>query len=290
MMKKLILSIVSIAIAIIALGTSTFAWFTLSNRTTVGQFNAEVTGGDGLEISLDNTSWYSSIPSSVMQDHLATLYGSSLSGDKPIIKDVTSFDGKTFKIFNDDAEDGWIEFDLKFRSRVKTEVYWTNAELGGTTFNWTPDNEFLLEGGVQASPSNPVSINPSNALRVSLDGKVDNVSTVYAYEKANADDGNVYLGTTPSIYGSVSYYNAKNGIGSIEPTDFPTNLFDTFTSFSSTTIDNNKVLTLVENETTSYNEGTITVRVWMEGWDADTYDSILGKPVSIALSFATPES
>ena len=41
MMKKLILSIVSIAIAIVALGTSTFAWFTLSNRTTVGQFKVE---------------------------------------------------------------------------------------------------------------------------------------------------------------------------------------------------------------------------------------------------------
>lgn len=289
MMKKLILSIVSIAIAIVALGTSTFAWFTLSNRTTVGQFNAEVTGGDGLEISLDNTSWYSSIPSSVMQDHLATLYGSSLSGDKPIIKDVTSFDGKTFKIFNDDAEDGWIEFDLNFRSRVKTEVYWTNAELRGDNFDWTPDNEFLLEGGVEASPSTPILINPSNALRVSLDGKVDNESTVYAYEKADGD-GNVYLGTEASIYGSVSYYNAKNSANLIDVDNLPDNLFKTFTNFNSTTIENNKVLTLVENETTSYNEGTITVRVWMEGWDADTYDSILGKPVFIALSFATPES
>jgi len=289
-MRKLILSIVSIAIAIVALGTSTFAWFSLSNRATVGQFNAEVTGGDGLEISLDNTSWYSSIPSEVMQQHLVTLYGSSLSGDKPIIKDVTSFDGKSFKVFNDDALSGWIEFEIKFRSRVKTEVYWTNAVIGGSNFSWTPDNEFLLEGGVQASPSTPITINPSNALRVSLEGEVDNLSTVYAYEKANGVDGNVYLGTTPSIYGSVSYYNVKNGIDSIDPNDFPNNLFDTFTSFLPTTIANNKVLTLVENTSTSYNEGTITVRVWMEGWDADTYDSILGKPVSVSLAFATPES
>lgn len=289
-MKKLILSIVSIAIAIVALGTSTFAWFSLSNRTTVGQFNAEVTGGDGLEISLDNTSWYSSIPSSVMQDHLAGIYGGGLIGDKPIIKDVTSFDGTTFKVFNDDATSGWIEFDLMFRSRVKTEVYWTNTQLGGATFSWTPDNEFLLEGGVPATPSTPININPTNALRISLEGVVDTVSTVYAYEKANGVDGNVELGTTPSIYGSVSYYNAKNGAGSIDPLDFPNNLLDTFTEFYPTTIANNKVLTLVENNSASYNEGTVTVRVWMEGWDADTYDSILGKSISVSLAFATPEN
>ena len=288
-MKKLILSIVSIIIAIIALGTSTFAWFSLSNRASVGQFNAEVTGGEGLEISLDNSSWYSSIPSSVMQAHLASIYGGSLSEDKPILRDVTSFDGKNFNVFNDIADDGWIEFNIMFRSRSLSEVYWTNAQLGGANFNWTPDNEFLLGEEYQVSPESTVVINPANALRLSIEGVVDNVSTVYAYEKADGVDGNVYLGTTPSIYGSVSYYNAKNSANPINVSDFPDNLLDTFTNFYPTTSENKQILTLVENGSTSYYEGSITVRVWMEGWDADTYDSILGRSVSVSLAFASPE-
>ena len=64
--RKLMLSIVAIALVVIALGTSTFAWFTLSNKASVGQFNAEVTAGQGMELSLDGNNWYSTDRKSVV--------------------------------------------------------------------------------------------------------------------------------------------------------------------------------------------------------------------------------
>ncbi|MFA6827833.1 MAG: hypothetical protein WCR64_05255, partial [Bacilli bacterium] len=70
--RKLMLSIVAIALVVIALGTSTFAWFTLSNKASVGQFNAEVTAGEGMELSVDGTTWYSNIPSTVIQAKIAS--------------------------------------------------------------------------------------------------------------------------------------------------------------------------------------------------------------------------
>ncbi|MGI6728746.1 MAG: hypothetical protein ACOX5P_00560 [Bacilli bacterium] len=50
---KLLFAIISAAFALVALGTTTFAWFTISNTASVSQFSAQVTAGQGLEISLD---------------------------------------------------------------------------------------------------------------------------------------------------------------------------------------------------------------------------------------------
>ncbi|MFA7377032.1 MAG: hypothetical protein WCZ13_05950, partial [Acholeplasmataceae bacterium] len=65
-MKKILLSVIAVVVTVAALGTSTFAWFTLSNRASVGTFEAEVTAGEGIEISLDGVNWYTDIPTSII--------------------------------------------------------------------------------------------------------------------------------------------------------------------------------------------------------------------------------
>jgi hypothetical protein len=88
-MKKLLLSVIAVIVTVAALGTSTFAWFTLSNRASVGQFNAQVSSGEGIEVSLNQTNWYTDIPTTVIEDFISTT-------DFNKFTDVTTLDGSTF--------------------------------------------------------------------------------------------------------------------------------------------------------------------------------------------------
>ncbi|HRS31143.1 MAG TPA: hypothetical protein P5546_07450, partial [Bacilli bacterium] len=82
---KLLFAIISAAFALVALGTTTFAWFTLTNEATISQFNAEITAGEGIEISLDGTNFYTTIPATVIQAKINSM--------NIELKDVTSSNG-----------------------------------------------------------------------------------------------------------------------------------------------------------------------------------------------------
>lgn len=58
---KLYISIATLVIAIIALSTSTFAWFTMSNQATIETIDAQVSAGQGILISQDNISFSESL-------------------------------------------------------------------------------------------------------------------------------------------------------------------------------------------------------------------------------------
>jgi len=82
---KLLFAIISAAFALVALGTTTFAWFTLTNEATISQFNAEITAGEGIEISIDGTNYYTTIPTNIIQAKIKKL--------KVTLKDITSPNG-----------------------------------------------------------------------------------------------------------------------------------------------------------------------------------------------------
>ena len=51
-----------------------------------------------------------------------------------------------------------------------------------------------------------------------------------------------------------------------------------------------KVLTLVDGALTThptYFGGSVVVNVWIEGWDADTYDAIFDTQLNVQLGFTT---
>ena len=50
--KKLMLSVLTLAFAVVSLGASTFAWFTTSESATVQPVSGEVVGGSGIEIAV----------------------------------------------------------------------------------------------------------------------------------------------------------------------------------------------------------------------------------------------
>jgi len=343
---KLLFAIISAAFALVALGTTTFAWFTISNTASVSQFSAQVTAGQGLEISLDGTYFYTTIPASVIQAKIDSL--------NVTLKDVTSPDGKNMYYFDDDVDDDdaityggtsnpYIEFDLIVRSPVaSTVVKLSSVSFSSNTGNatWTPDTIFVNAKGklvvpyadaaelIAAAPAlteagiikgfqldseeetlvvayrndediftfedivfGPQAYYAHDALRLSIAEKLEEeeeeeeVKVVYEHPETET---NTVLGDTPQLNGAVHYYNQKNGLISIPGEEYnglnfsAATLPDSNTSFTELS----PIVTLT-NKIGDYYYGVVTVRVWIEGWDPDTFNAILTQNIYVSLSLTS---
>ena len=54
--------------------------------------------------------------------------------------------------------------------------------------------------------------------------------------------------------------------------------------------DNSKIMTLITTDKTdeddrTYYEGKVTIRIWLEGWDADMFDGVFRDNLKIQLMF-----
>ncbi len=276
---KLLFAIISAAFALVALGTTTFAWFTLTNEATISQFNAEITAGEGIEISLDGTNFYTTIPATVIQGKITELNVS--------LKDVTSTDGKTFKyfgaqspiVYDTETKNPYIEFDLYVRSpeanaKIALNDY-TFSSIDGETSGtkWTADADFISSFGGPVEAGYEGTYYAHAALRMSLtpvNGGSEGVAQVY--QAPGVDNVNKVISTEPIPQGMVSYYKAKNGENSINISDVT--IADALTSASST-----EIITL---SSTPNEASVIRVRVWIEGWDPDCFNAILNSKINVS--------
>lgn len=289
--RKLMLSIVAIALVVIALGTSTFAWFTLSNKASVGQFNAEVTAGEGMELSLDQTNWYSSIPEEVIQTHIKTNFEAEPVGvvnttGAPILTAVTTTDLIAFNKLKAD-QTGWetaianvdyIKITIYVRAVNLNTVSIDTLKVTGDSKTWTPDATFTDGSGNTVTPTTPVIVSAANAARVGIKGTP---TFVFENEASSSAPINHVLGNTIPTNGQADYFLKKNLVNPNGITGAPTSVIGSVTSVDPAV----EVLTLNPLTGTSYNTGNFDLFVWFEGFDADTYDSILKMPLNIKMSF-----
>ena len=113
--NKFILSIITLSLVLFTLGTSTFAWFSLSDINEVSDINITVGGGEELLLSLNGKDYYSVLPASVLMNYIK---GSN--GDQELsLRPVTSTDGRTIKNLNGDVlrtvEDGQNIYFIRLR-------------------------------------------------------------------------------------------------------------------------------------------------------------------------------
>lgn len=339
---KLLFAIISAAFALVALGTTTFAWFTLTNEAEISQFDAQITAGEGLEISLDGTNFYTTIPANVIQAKIKSL--------KVTLKDITSPNGIDMyplgpqnpdtKIDYIEAPQGnesnpYIEFDLWVRSPVEgTVVKLSSVSFSSNTGDdtWTPDTIFVNAKGKlvvpyidaaalkAAAPAlkaagiiknytlqdetlvsvtygegedediftvedkvvfGPQAYYAHDALRLSIsDG-----STTVVYQNAETTT-NTLLEEEPIPNGMVDYYKNKNGIDLIATYTSDENTITLPTTTEVTT--NNKPLLTTLGDATVPTE--LTVRIWIEGWDPDTFNAILTQKIYVSLLLTSATS
>ena len=305
--KKFMLSIVAIALVVIALGTSTFAWFTLSNKASVGQFNAEVTAGEGMELSLDGNNWYSTIPADVIQQKIADSFTAGTLNNEtigePILTAVTTTDLVEYKYFNSTtrewgnavANKDYIKLNIQVRAVGLVKVSINVITVTGTSKTWNSDVAFagakgpVSQGGavtVDAAYGARIGINPLTNL-ISSEGNTP-FADKFVFENADSPTNTVLGGTAlpTSTNGQAAYYLAKSGINpNITGTTPPTAVIESQQTVDATV--GEQVLSLLVG--TPYNTGNFDLLVWFEGFDPDTYDSILKMPLNIKMSFIGAE-
>lgn len=318
--QKLVLSVVTMALVVIALGTSTFAWFTLTNSATIQSFDAQVTSGEGIEISLGDftlvgsgvtqtytttvsasSQWYTVLSSSVINARLSAMYATN--GIKLV--DVTSGEGEVVK-----SRDGltthtslsgkYVQFDIFFRSSAVKTINWNSVTLGGDSASWTVDVPTFRPANDNAASalvtSGTILTSSTTAARVSIDPVIgSSLASTPVYELPellDADPVGVLTnsralpvdsyGATP--FGAASYWVAKGNTAIVPGVlTLPTTITSVSTPVTLLTLVNSGAE--ITGFPTGYYYGKVTVRVWLEGWDADAYDAIFSRDLTVALGF-----
>ena len=212
--RKFFSGLLSVIFSFVALGTVTFAWFTLTNITTLAPFELDVSTVEGIEVALGDETysdeWFSDVPSLKFLDYLESLgYDNSFG-----LGHVTSPDGVNFIDFksinvNDRIKGGYLEFQLRFRSPVGgRNIYITNnTGILSNPIAWKADATFHNSKGKLITAGEVVNYNVANAVRMSF-ASGDNV---IVYELPDSED-NTAQGSSPQIQGAVEYYNVKHSM------------------------------------------------------------------------------
>lgn len=294
--RKLVLSILTVVLTVVALGTTTFAWFTLTNTATVQPFQAEIVSDTGIEIALSDGAdpllydWKTTITTQDVSDYMDLKYGVGSFR----FNNVT-FDGTTFRDLDGavGSTAGYLTLQIHFRSPDATEIFMDDFSLTSGEFTWTSSNEtFTNEHGVVIAAGEQFDVDAADAFRMSVSGKISSATVTTVYENPELDT-NFNLGsgitnadlTDSHPNGALSFYHAITG-------DYPLGATDVTVPDTITAIDDTanilKVLDLDAGKSSTAGAeyyGTITVNIWFEGWDPNAYNTLLGQVITSSMHF-----
>ncbi|MCI5939016.1 MAG: hypothetical protein MRZ17_03800 [Acholeplasmataceae bacterium] len=297
--RKLTIIIVMVLLTVVALGTSTYAWFTLNNIAKVDQIEMGITSGVGIDLSLDKKNWYSELSSEELK---SVTEGVNFDA-------VTSLDGKTFATMDNNVvkvtDKKYIEFTMYFRATnvlalenseagiflVGNNNNATYDNLGSTTAivsegcKWIPDTTFEYEQNKFLTPeSSEMICYAKDAIRLSFTH--NQATTIF---DLSSDSGNESYKGYGYKYGAIAYYNSKKGTNLVAPGNQNVVFRNELSIIDSQTVtanNNNSLITKLVFDTSDNNYyGETVIRIWIEGWDGDCFDSILSDKVKAQLKF-----
>lgn len=282
--KKLFLSILTLAFAVVSLGASTYAWFILSEDASVKSFSGTVTAGtSGLEIQV----------AAIGADPVDTKWRSTeldIANDLPTAADVTfdalqnaaTFSGSAFTKLDTSVageENGnYVAFRLYFRladvSGIPTEgekVYLTDYDLTteGTPGSWYVNKAYEGVTGPVAVGEAGVVYYVSDAARIAF--VAGGTSTVYEAETLAGAANFASHGIGEK--GAFSYYNAVSDADLTLPSYYT----------AKTSLDAAQELGTL---TAGANQAYVDVYVWIDGWDQECINAIFTQQLNIALKFS----
>ncbi len=304
--RKLLLSIITVVLTVVALGTTTFAWFTLTNTSAVQPFEAEIVADSGIEIALGahatglanptSLDWVTTLTTEAVEAYIEAQYNAG----RIVFNHVTTADGVNFETLGALAmtgtSSGYLEIPLNFRSDTANQIDWTSVTIASTPENWTVDVAFTDFGGVSRTAGSTVSVDASNGMRIAMLSEAAYGGHIVAYEKPSSAANHV-LGTGGDLSdlvsldddnfgtaGAMNYYYQKNNT-------LPFGADSVVTLATQTSIDNDQVITMadVSASPTDYQAdyfGQVMIRIWLEGWDANTFNSVLSRTISTQFIFA----
>jgi len=301
LMRKLSISILAVVFAVVAMGATTFAWFTLTNTAKVDQFTVEITTAEGIELSLDGTNW-----SSVITPTQFTAGLTSQSATKPALTAVTTVDGINFMRLTNLSNVGvgsfvgasagvdYFEFDIHIRTtNPNDEIFLSEGNTSITAqdpISWLVDKAFTPSTGSAVTAGASLTVNPADAVRIAFDEVA-----VHVFENPTSTTNTSGQAFDWDL-GALNYYGKDKGYfeGGATPTD-PTGDADDYAFPSDSlkqlgTAYTTKVATTSGSATDGYYETTVTVRIWLDGWDQECYNAIFGGVLEVLIGFTTESS
>lgn len=294
--RKLVLSILTVVLTVIALGTTTFAWFTLTNTSVIQPFNAQVVSDTGIEVAIGSSTadpltlqWRTVITTQEIYDYIESVHG--VDGFR--FTHVTTPNGYDFYDMNNvGVTAGYLEIPLHFRSDNEQQIRWNQVTLTSTPAAFTTGFTFVDSSNTTRVAGSSFNTNLADAMKVSVTGIVDRAlltSGTTAYENA-AGGTNTYSGGLAAAdltNGGVGVNGAQNFYYQSTNT-LPMGSNAVTTAATLTALANNLVLDMASGQVATADAeyyGYVIVRVWFEGWDAEGYNGLLGRTVTISLRF-----
>ncbi len=301
MVKKIYASLIALIMIGFTLTTSVYAWFSVSRTGMIEGLEMGVGLDDDLMLSLDGATYHKELTNDMIIPYI---------GENPNLSSITSSNGYEFykgpiSSAKAQVKSDYISFTIYFKvvsdnpnvDAHHKYVYLANkrsptyqdSNVKGTYItsqgkNWI--SPITFDNGSKIVNSGESGMYYSkDAIRISA---VDSSNQLrFIYDPSNNPERG--FGRT---FGAYDYYQKRLGISLDIPDDLPdvTNVLTQF-SLLQDDIALEKVslvedLILVSNQAGVYEyRGFATINIWLEGWDADCFDSILADSLKIKLSF-----
>ena len=299
--KKLLISAVILVIAISLATTTTFAWFTMNNTPEVNGFNVEVTAVDGLYIStvllVDTTSVVGAdgtYKSYVTQEEILTAIKlhtdftttGIVGGDLKNLTAATTSDGTTF---------------VDKAGNAMGDVEYTSEDTTNYTFRLYFRSNNAYTAKLDMTNSTVTSAHSANYLPVKAWKEINStdypnialVSPIAIGENIDADAKDAVMvsfsnGTTTAVWDPNSTTGYTDNTDGNIANDYYDYIYGTTTAVGTiitANVDADEVLlTLTGAADTGYN-GYLDISIWIEGWDANCFNTILDDTITTALKF-----
>lgn len=290
--KRVLLALLTLVLSAVTLGTTTYAWFTVGNTVSVGEFEMNVQSGSGLEMTYvdkdnDEKGYVRNISTTDITEYLRLDYDLTDWSDFELDA-VTSTDGKTFKKLNDSYElvdtealedKHFVEFKLRFRTKTASQtLVWNKVNLTSTGIPWAPGIDYVGIDGNLVEKGTEATYYAKNAARISLESG----TIVKVFELPEETGVNAVLSNNePNWTQGAHDFFQKAMNHDLKDDHSAYRAVETITAVTSEN--------LMAFDTGADGEGyyyaEVTVRIYIEGFDSEMFNAILSNNIKVSLGF-----
>ncbi len=316
-LKRFYLSLIALTLVFMIFGTVTYAWISMASVNTVDGMSLTATSGNELLISIDGINYAQDLPAAALDEILRNVR----------LVDVTSTDGINFQrggLSENEAvipNQHYLTFELWIQTvQPEHDIYLVDNVNSQVSYDTTMSGTYVVSQGIHWKPEVAFINGPlvtdivqkneehvyyaSDAVRISIRELKDRENP---YDTRSDDELNMLI-YDPSedetrgygiSYGAYSYFLASSNMSLILPEPL-TNISYRLSSFDPydpylALDDTSRVARLqptdqVNVQGKTYYRGKIVVTIWIEGWDADAFNSILSDRIKVQLRFKAARS
>lgn len=262
--KKLLLSALSLGLAVVTLTTTTYAWYTTNTEvsaTAKGSTSAASNDASLLISNAENGTYGPTVDLSTVAKELLPIQWDSSSNTFEDKAGVESTAYITITVY----------FKISQALTAETPIYLSNLTIENTG-DLTEYDNLASANNIEGCPTGLYTVDAVNALDLVI-GEV-------AYDlsgKLGAADASAYFNGTPN---ALTYYNEVMNLEGEDALDENDETAE-FEDFDYTTMD--AVATISAGET----KASATLKIYLNGWDKYCFDACRDQDFDITLNFST---